>query len=117
VLRRYLTVLADGDAVFRMLHQNQAAVQHLASAKGQGRGELFRERITGLLDVLTEPGAALTDRVRAAMALGGVSIGWMFLAEQEADRKELCAAILAVACDLTGATAAADAARGAGPAA
>ena len=111
VLGRYVAILAEGDAVFRMLHQNQAAVQHLASAQGKGRGELFRERITGLIDVLIEPGAGVPDRVRAAMALGGVSVGWMFLADEVADRTALCAAILEVACDLTGAQLAPDAAR------
>jgi AcrR family transcriptional regulator len=103
VLSRYMTILAEGDAAFRMLHQNQAAVQHLASTQGKGRGELFRERITGLIDVLTVPGADLPGRVRAAMALGGVSIGWMFLADEADDRRQLCAAILEVASDLAGA--------------
>jgi AcrR family transcriptional regulator len=99
VLSRYLTILAEGDAVFRMLQQNQAAVHGLGSAKG--RSELFRERISALVETLTEPGADLAGRVRAAMALGGVSVGWMFLADQVADKKTLCTAMLGVACDLT----------------
>ena len=37
--------VAEGDEVFRMLQQNQAAVNSLATTKG--RGELFRERRAG----------------------------------------------------------------------
>jgi len=37
------------------------------------------------------------ERLRAAMALGGVSVGWMFFADQVDDRKQLCAAILGIA--------------------
>jgi AcrR family transcriptional regulator len=102
ILSRYLTIVAEGDEVFRMLQQNQAAVNSLAHAKG--RGELFRERLTALADLLTEPAAPLTDRVRAAMALGGISVGWMFFADQVSDRHELSAEVLGAACELTGAS-------------
>jgi AcrR family transcriptional regulator len=102
ILHRYLTIVAEGDEVFRMLQQNQAAVNSLANAKG--RGELFRERLTALAGLLTEPGAPLTDRVRAAMALGGISVGWMFFADQVTDRHELSAEVLRAACELAGAS-------------
>jgi len=77
-----------------MLHQNQAAVSMLSSAKS--RGQLFKERIDFLVDLLTEPGADLPERVRAAMAIGGISVGWMFFAGQ-ADRKELIEAVRGIA--------------------
>ena len=76
IMRRYLAIVAEGSEAFRMLQQNQAAVNNLAAAKG--RGELFRERMSALIEQLTEPGASADDRLRAAMALGGVSVGWMF---------------------------------------
>ena len=76
IMRRYLAIVAEGSEAFRMLQQNQAAVNSLAAAKG--RGELFRERMSALIEQLTEPGASADDRLRAAMALGGVSVGWMF---------------------------------------
>ncbi|MGD0685929.1 MAG: TetR/AcrR family transcriptional regulator [Streptosporangiaceae bacterium] len=95
ILRRYVGIVAEGDEVFRMLHQNQAAVTGLAAAKN--RGGLFRERMTSLIELLTGPDAALDDRLRAAMALGGVSVGWMFFAGQVPDRDELCAAVLGIA--------------------
>ena len=92
VLRRYVGIVADGEAAFRMLHQNQAAVSSLASAKG--RSSLFRERLTAMADLLVGPDAAVTERVRALMALGGVSFAWMFCADQALDRAELSAAVL-----------------------
>jgi AcrR family transcriptional regulator len=98
IMRRYVAIVAGGSEVFRMLQQNQAAVNSLAAAKG--RGELFRERMSALIEQLTEPGASVEDRLRAAMALGGVSVGWMFFADQVDDRGKLCAAVLSIACDL-----------------
>jgi AcrR family transcriptional regulator len=98
ILRRYVGIVAEGDEVFRMLHQNQAAVTSLAAAKN--RGELFRERMSSLIELLTGPAAPLDERLRAAMALGGVSVGWMFFADQVADRTELCAAVLSIATDI-----------------
>ena len=81
-----------------MLHQNQAAVNTLAAAKN--RGELFRERMGALIELLTGPGAPLAERLRAAMALGGVSVGWMFFADQVPDRAELRAAVPGIAADI-----------------
>jgi AcrR family transcriptional regulator len=98
ILGRYVEIVADGSDVFRMLHHNQAAVNSLAAAKQ--RGDVFRERMHGLIDALTEPGADLPERLRAAMALGGVSIGWMFFADQVKDRSKLRAAVLGIAADL-----------------
>jgi hypothetical protein len=99
-MRRYVAIVAEGSEAFRMLQQNRAAVNSLAAAKG--RGELFRERMSALIEQLTEPGASADDRLRAAMALGGISVGWMFFADQVDDRSKLCAAVLAIACDLAG---------------
>ena len=90
--------MANGTAVFRMLQQNQAAVSSLASAKE--RGELFRERLDALIDLLTEPGATLHDQVRAASCLVGVSHGCMLYQHRAADPAELRAALLDVALEL-----------------
>ena len=98
ILSRYVRIVADGSDVFRMLHHNQAAVNSLAAAKE--RGDVFRERMTGLIEALTEPDAGMEERLRAAMALGGVSVGWMFFADQVDDRKKLCAAVLDIASGL-----------------
>jgi len=98
IISRYVTIVAEGDQVFRMLHQNQAAVSTMASAKS--RGELFKERIHSLIDLLTEPDAALDERLRAAMALGGISVGWMFFADQCPDRRQLSEAVRRIADDI-----------------
>ncbi len=98
ILRRYVGIVVEGDEVFRMLHQNQAAVTSLAAAKN--RGELFRERMTSLIELLAGPAAPLGERLRAAMAIGGVSVGWMFFADQVTDRTELSAAVLGIATDI-----------------
>ena len=98
ILSRYVSIVAEGDKVFRMLHQNQAAVNTMASAKS--RGELFRERIHSLIDLLTAPGAPMPERLRAAMALGGISLGWMFFADQVPDRHELSEAVRRIASDI-----------------
>jgi AcrR family transcriptional regulator len=97
ILTRYVDIVAEGDQVFRMLHQNQAAVSMLASMKR--RGDLFKERIEYLVELLTEPGAGLQERVRAAMAIGGISVGWMFFANRE-DRQELIEAVRSTATEI-----------------
>ena len=98
ILGRYVQIVADGSDAFRMLHHNQAALNSLSSAKQ--RGDLFRERMTGLIDALTGPQASLRQRLRAAMTLGGVSVGWMVFVDQVEDRSELSAAILGIASDV-----------------
>src|SRR6202167_2313076 len=98
IFSRYVRIVADGSDVFRMLHHNQAAVNSLAAAKE--RGDVFRERMGGLVEAITEPGAGMEERLRATMALGAVSIGWMFFADQVKDRDKLSAAVLDIAADL-----------------
>lgn len=97
IIRRYVGIVAESDQAFRLLHQNQAAVSTMAAAKS--RGELFRERLHSLVELLTGPGAPLAERVRAAMTLGGISVGWMFFAEQAADRGELAGLVRSLASD------------------
>ena len=98
IVTRYLDIVANGAAVFRMLQQNQAAVASLASAKE--RGELFRERLDALIDLLTEPGAPLSEQVRAASCLVGVSHCSMLFHHRDAEGPELRAALLDVALEL-----------------
>ena len=98
IVSRYLDIVANGTAVFRLLHQNQAAVSSLAAAKE--RGELFRERMDALVDLLTEPGAPVSDQIRAASCLVSISFGLMHYQDRVADPAELRAAVLDVALDL-----------------
>ncbi len=97
ILSRYVDIVAEGDKVFRMLHQNQASVSTLSQAKS--RGELFKERMHSLIDLVAEPGAGLPERVRAAMAFGGISVGWMFFADHS-DRHDLIEALSGIATEI-----------------
>jgi AcrR family transcriptional regulator len=97
VLSRYVRIVADGSGTFKMLHHNQAAVNTLAAARQ--RGDVFKERMAGLVDALTEPGSDLQERLRATMVLGAISFGWMFFADKTDDRDKLTAAVLDIAAD------------------
>ena len=99
IITRYLDIVANGSAVFRMLHQNQAAVSSLAAAKE--RGELFRERMDALVDLLSDgPGAPLRDQIRAASCLMSLSYGAMHYQDRGASPAELKSALLDVAFEL-----------------
>jgi AcrR family transcriptional regulator len=100
LLSRYLDIVIDGHEVYRMLHQNQAALSSLGSLKQ--RGELFRERMNALIELFAGPGAPLRDRVRAAMAASGLSTSWMLFHDQVADPGELREVILNVASEVAG---------------
>lgn len=98
IVRRYLDVVANGSAVFRMLHQNQAAVSSLATAKE--RGELFRERLDALIELLAGPHASLREQVRAASCLMSISFGCMHYQQQVTDPEQLRTVLLEVALEL-----------------
>ena len=100
LMSRYLDIVIDSYGVYRMLHQNQAALGGMSSMKQ--RGELLRERMRSLIDLFAEPGASLHERVRAAMAASGLSIGWMFFHDQTDDLGELRDVVLAVGRELIG---------------
>lgn len=102
IVRRYLDIIVTGTAVFRLLHQNQAAVSSLAAAKG--RGELFRERIDALVGLLTDPGAPMRDEIRAASCLMAISFCSMHYQDKAASPAELKEAVLDVALELANAT-------------
>ncbi len=98
IVNRYLDMVVNGTQVFRMLHQNQAAVSGLAAAKE--RGALFRERMDALIDVLTEPDGSLRAQVRAASCLVSISLGFMNFEHRASSPDELRAALLDVALEL-----------------
>ncbi len=98
IVRRYLHIVASGTEVFRMLHQNQAAVASLASAKE--RGELMRERMDALTELLTEPAGTLRDQVRAASCLMSVSYCCMRFQDRAPSQEELEQVVLDVALEL-----------------
>jgi AcrR family transcriptional regulator len=107
LLTRYLDAVAQGYHVYRMLHQNQAALGSLASVKQPG--ELFKERMDSLVNLLAGPDATLRARVGAIIAASGLSIGWMFFRDQADDAAELREAVLGIARDIVGSRAGSEA--------
>jgi AcrR family transcriptional regulator len=95
ILNRYMHIVAERSQVFRMLHQNQAALNTMASAL-----RTLKNAPLQLADQLAGPDATLRERARAMMALGSMSVGWMFLADQVADREELSEIVITIAGEL-----------------
>ena len=97
ILSRYMHIVAERSQVFRMLHQNQAALNTMASAL-----RTLKTAPLQLADQLAGPGASLRERARVMMALGAMSVGWMYLADQVADRDELSEIVAGIANELAG---------------
>jgi AcrR family transcriptional regulator len=97
ILSRYMHIVAERSQVFRMLHQNQAALNTMASAL-----RTLKSAPIQLADQLAGPGAPLRERARVMMALGAMSVGWMYLADQVADRDELSEIVCGIANELVG---------------
>ncbi len=95
ILNRYMDIVAERSQVFRMLHQNQAALNTMAAAL-----RTLKNAPIALADQLAGPDASLRERARAMMALGSISVGWMFLADQVPDRDELSQVISGIAGEL-----------------
>jgi AcrR family transcriptional regulator len=95
ILNRYMHIVAERSQVFRMLHQNQAALNTMASAL-----RTLKNAPLQLADQLAGPDASLRERARAMMALGSMSVGWMFLADQVTDRDELTQIVSDIAAEL-----------------
>ncbi len=91
ILAHYLRIVAERDQVFRMLHQNQAMLNTMASAL-----KTLKTSPRRLAEQLTGPDAPLRERIRAMMTLGAISVGWMSFTEQVPDRQELSD----IVCDL-----------------
>jgi AcrR family transcriptional regulator len=100
IVGRYLDIVANGSAVFRMLHQNQAAVSGLATT-AKARSQLFRERMDVLIDLLSEGSDdPLRAQIRAAACLMSLSFCWMHYQDRTGSADELRAAVLAVGLEL-----------------
>lgn len=95
ILDRYMHIVAERSQVFRMLHQNQAALNTMAAAL-----RTLKNAPLALADQLAGPDASLRDRARAMMALGSMSVGWMYLADQVPDRDELSEVVSGIAAEL-----------------
>ncbi|MFI9548204.1 TetR/AcrR family transcriptional regulator [Streptomyces sp. NPDC052016] len=94
ILRRYSQILTDAAPLFRFMQENQATVRELRI------GDSFKDRMSGLRDIIIDPDAPLADQVRCVSALITLHAGMHFLHDLDGDPEEKREAILEVAVDL-----------------
>jgi AcrR family transcriptional regulator len=94
IVRRYSQALSDAAPLFRFMQENQATVRELSI------GEMFKNRMLGMRDIIIDPDADLTDQVRCISALFTMHAGMFVMQDIEADPEEKRRAILEVATDL-----------------
>jgi AcrR family transcriptional regulator len=100
ILERYVSILADGSDVFRVLEQNQAALSGQDS--GKHRFEQYRPRLDALVELIAGPRASARERVRATVAFFSTSGAFMYcLSKGEIDPGELREIVLGIAYELT----------------
>ena len=94
IVRRYSQVLTDASPLFRFMQENQATVRDLSI------GEMFKNRMLGMRDIVIDPDADLVDQVRCISALFTMHAGMFVMKDLEGDPEEKRKAILEVATDL-----------------
>lgn len=94
ILVRYSEALNQGAALFRFMQENQATVRDLRI------GQTIKERVVGLIDLIKDPDAPLTDQVRCFSALFTLHAGMFALKDIDGDPEEKRKAVLEVAVDL-----------------
>ncbi|MEJ8670530.1 MULTISPECIES: TetR/AcrR family transcriptional regulator [unclassified Streptomyces] len=94
IVRRYSKVLTDASPLFRFMQENQATVRDLSI------GEMFKNRMLGMRDIVIDPDADLVDQVRCISALFTMHAGMFVMKDLEGDPEEKRKAILEVATDL-----------------
>ncbi|MEV6292461.1 TetR/AcrR family transcriptional regulator [Streptomyces sp. NPDC004059] len=96
VVRRYSRVLADAEPLFRFMHDNQGTVRDLRI------GDIFKDRMRDLRDILIDPKADLVDQVRSVSAMFTLHAGMFLMQDLEGDFEKKRTAVLEVALDLVG---------------
>ncbi|MFJ5775145.1 TetR/AcrR family transcriptional regulator [Streptomyces sp. NPDC093094] len=94
IVRRYSAALAGASPLFRFMQENQATVRDLRI------GELFKDRMRALRDIVIDPDAPLVDQVRSVSAIFTLHAGMFFLQDIEGDPEDKRNAVLEVALDL-----------------
>ncbi|AZM64602.1 TetR family transcriptional regulator [Streptomyces sp. WAC 01420] len=94
IIRRYSDALMGAAPLFRFMQENQATIRELSI------GEMFKNRMLGMRDILMDPDADLVDQVRCVSALFTMHAGMHVLADMEGDPEEKRKAILEVAIGL-----------------
>ncbi|WP_326670701.1 TetR/AcrR family transcriptional regulator [Streptomyces sp. NBC_01257] len=94
ILSRYSDALAGAAPLFRFMQENQATVRDLSI------GDTIKGRILGLVDLIKDPDAPLTDQVRCFSALFTMHAGIFALRDVEGDPEDKRKAVLEVAVEL-----------------
>jgi AcrR family transcriptional regulator len=94
IIRRYSEALRDAAPLFRFMQENQATVRELRI------GELFKNRMIEMRDIIVDPDADLVDQVRCNSAMCTQHAGMFVLQDVKADPEEKRRAVLEVATDL-----------------
>ncbi|MFI8854743.1 TetR/AcrR family transcriptional regulator [Streptomyces sp. NPDC053499] len=94
ILNRYSECISNAFPLVRFMHENQAALRELSI------GELMKQRILTLLELIKDQDAALSDQVRCASALFTMHSTFFTLQGTNADQEEKRKAALEVAQDL-----------------
>ncbi|PTM95961.1 TetR/AcrR family transcriptional regulator [Streptomyces sp. VMFN-G11Ma] len=94
IIRRYSETLAGATPLFRFMQENQATVKELRI------GEIFRNRMMGMRDILIDPDSELIDQVRCVSAMFTLHAGMFALNDLEGDPEIKRKAVLEVATDL-----------------
>ncbi|MEV5958429.1 TetR/AcrR family transcriptional regulator [Streptomyces sp. NPDC051987] len=94
IVRRYHQALTDAEPLFRFMQENQATVRELRI------GDIFKDKMRGLRNIIIDPDAALTDQIRCISALFTLHAGMFVMQDVEGDPRTKREAVLEVAVDL-----------------
>ncbi|QKV93446.1 TetR/AcrR family transcriptional regulator [Streptomyces sp. NA02950] len=94
LLRRYSAALTNAAPLFRFMQENQATVRELSI------GQIFKDRMFAVSDLIRESDAPLSDQVRCVTALFSMHAALFALHTIEGDPEDKRKAALEVALDL-----------------
>ncbi len=94
IVRRYSQALTDAAPLFRFMQENQATVRDLSI------GDMFKNRMLGVREIIIDPEAPLVDQVRCVSAMFTLHAGMFVLHDLAGDEAEKRRAVLEVAIDL-----------------
>ncbi|MGP4011747.1 TetR/AcrR family transcriptional regulator [Streptomyces sp. 4N124] len=94
IVRRYSQTLSEAAPLFQFMQENQATVRDLSI------GEMFKNRMMSMRDIIIDPDADLVDQVRCISALFTMHAGMFVLRDLEGDPEDKRKAVLEVAIDL-----------------
>jgi AcrR family transcriptional regulator len=94
LLRRYSASLNHFEPLFRFMQENEATMRELRI------GEMFKERMLTLYELMKEPEAPLSDQVRCISAIFTMHAGTFALKDAKGDPEEKRKAVLEVALDM-----------------